>query len=213
MFFYNLRGGFLMPEAGEKSIIQKLAQDIWWLVLIRGIIVTILGLLLVFRTAETVTALVWLMGIYWFIDGIFTVVESIRGRKSHQNWGWGVFVGILSLLAGIVVFTRPFITAVMGAMFVIYLIAFMIMSSGIGSIFTGIRLRKKIDNEWSMILSGALYTLFGLMLLINPMVSAMVLTNTVGFFALAGGIVLIILAMRLHKVTKVVFASGDKLGE
>ena len=199
-----------MSDTGEKNIIQKLAQDIWWLVLIRGIIVTILGLLLIFRTAETVTALVWLMGIYWFIDGIFTVVESIRGRKSHQNWGWGVFVGILSLLAGIVVFTRPFITAVMGAMFVIYLIAFMIMSSGIGSIFTGIRLRKKIDNEWSMILSGALYTLFGLMLLINPMVSAMVLTNTVGLFALAGGIVLIILAMRLHKVTKVVFASGDK---
>jgi len=199
-----------MSDTGEKNIIQKIAQDIWWLVLLRGIIVTILGLLLIFRTAETVTALVWLMGIYWFIDGIFTVVESIRGRKSHQNWGWGVFVGILSLLAGLVVFTRPFITAVMGAMFVIYLIAFMIMLSGIGSIFTGIRLRKKIDNEWSMILSGALYTLFGVMLLINPMVSAMVLTYTVGFFALAGGIVLIILAMRLHKVTKVVFASGDK---
>ena len=61
-----------------------------------------------------------------------------------------------------------------------------------------------------MILSGALSTLFGVMLLINPMVSAMVLTYTVGFFALAGGIVLIILAMRLHKVTKVVFTSGDK---
>ena len=166
----------------------------------RGIAVALLGLMLLTRTAATVTALVWLMGIYWLVDGVFVIIESIRGRKSNGDWGFGVFVGFISVLAGIIVFSRPLVTAAMGATFFVYLVAFMVVFSGIGSIATGFRLRKEIDNEWSMILGGGLSVIFGLVLMMNPLMSAAILAWTVGGFALVGGIFLIVQAFKIRKV-------------
>jgi uncharacterized membrane protein HdeD (DUF308 family) len=191
-----------MADVEQKGVLKELFSSIWWLVLLRGFVILLMGLLLIFRPVPTIIILVYLLGFYWFFDGIFTLIESIRGRKSNQEWGWGVFVGIISVLAGIVVFTRPYISAVIGATFVIYLIAILALISGIWSILTGIRLRKVVSNEWSMILGGVLTALFGILLMINPLVSAMTLVWLTGLFALIGGIALIALSFRIRSLAK-----------
>ena len=78
----------------------------------------------------------------------------------------------------------------------------MVLASGIWSIITGIRLRKEISNEWSMILGGMLSAIFGILLMINPLVSAMTLVWLMGMFALAGGIILIVVSFRIRKLSK-----------
>jgi uncharacterized membrane protein HdeD (DUF308 family) len=191
-----------MADVDQKGVVKELFSSIWWLVLLRGFVILLMGLLLIFRPVPTIIILVYLLGFYWFFDGIFTLVESIRGRKSNQEWGWGVFVGIISALAGIVVFTQPYISAVIGATFVIYLIAILALISGIWSIMTGIRLRKVVSNEWSMILGGVLTALFGILLMINPLVSAMTLVWLIGLFALIGGVALIVLSFRIRALAK-----------
>ncbi|MCK4754535.1 MAG: HdeD family acid-resistance protein [Calditrichia bacterium] len=191
-----------MASAEQKSGIKELFATIWWLVLLRGIVMLLMGILLVSRPLPTLIALVYLLGFYWFFDGIFILIASIRGRKSHKDWGWGIFVGIISALAGVVVFTQPYISAVIGVTFVIYVVAFMVLASGIWSIITGIRLRKEISNEWSMILGGLLSAIFGILLMINPLVSAMTLVWLMGVFALAGGIILIVVSFRIRKLSK-----------
>ncbi|MCK4560985.1 MAG: HdeD family acid-resistance protein [Calditrichia bacterium] len=191
-----------MADTEQKSGFKELFATIWWLVLLRGIVILLLGILLVSRPLPTLIVLVYLLGFYWFFDGIFTLIASIRGRKSHKDWGWGIFVGIISALAGVVVFTQPYISAVIGATFVIYVVAVMVLISGIWSIITGIRLRKEISNEWSMILGGLLSAIFGILLMINPLVSAMTLVWLIGVFALAGGIILIVISFRIRKLAK-----------
>ncbi len=192
-----------MASAEQKSGIKELFATIWWLVLLRGIVMLLMGILLVSRPLPTLIVLVYLLGFYWFFDGIFTLIASIRGRKSHKDWGWGgIFVGIISVLAGVVVFTQPYISAVIGVTFVIYVVAFMVLASGIWSIITGIRLRKEISNEWSMILGGMLSAIFGILLMINPLVSAMTLVWLMGMFALSGGIILIVISFRIRKLAK-----------
>ena len=191
-----------MASAEQKSGFKELFATIWWLVLLRGIVILLMGILLVSRPLPTLIVLVYLLGFYWFFDGIFILIASIRGRKSHKDWGWGIFVGIISALAGVVVFTQPYISAVIGATFVIYVVAFMVLASGIWSIITGIRLRKEISNEWSMILGGLLSAIFGILLMINPLVSAMTLVWLMGVFALAGGIILIVVSFRIRKLSK-----------
>jgi uncharacterized membrane protein HdeD (DUF308 family) len=191
-----------MADVEQKGVLKDLFSTIWWLVLLRGIVILLVGILLVSRPLPTIIVLFYLLGFYWFFDGIFTLIESIRGRKSHKEWGWGVFVGIISALAGVVVFTQPYISAIIGVTLVIYLVAVMVLISGIWSIITGLRLRKQISNEWSMILGGALSALFGILLMINPIVSAMTLVWLIGLIALAGGIVLIVIAFRIRGLAK-----------
>ena len=189
-----------MSESSENQSVKNVISNIWWLVLLRGLLVLGLGILLISKPMATLVILVHVMGIFWFIDGLATLFESIRGRKTHTNWGWGVFVGIISALAGLIVFVQPVISAVIGMTFLIYLVAIMILASGIWSVITGIRLRKAIKNEWSMILGGILYVIFGLLLLGNPVMSAMMIVWLFGLSALVGGIFLIIASFRIRKL-------------
>lgn len=191
-----------MADAEQKGMLKEVFSTIWWLVLLRGLVILLMGLLLIFRPVPTIIVLFYLLGFYWFFDGILTLIESIRGRKSHKDWGWGVFVGIISALAGVFVFTQPYISAVIGATMVIYLVAIMALISGIWSIITGFRLRKAGTNEWSMILGGVLSALFGILLMANPLVSAMTLVWIMGLFALIGGIILIVIAFKIRAVAR-----------
>ena len=191
-----------MAEIEQKNGPKELFSTIWWLVLLRGILIFVMGILLVSRPLPTIVVLVYLLGFYWFFDGVFTLIGSIRGRKGHKDWGRGVFVGIISALAGIIVFTQPYISAVIGATFMIYVVAIMVLISGMWSIFAGIRLRKQISNEWSMILGGALSVIFAILLMSNPLMSAMTLVWLMGVIALIGGIVLIVISLRIRKLSK-----------
>ena len=191
-----------MPDLEQKGVLKELFSSIWWLVLLRGFVILLMGLLLIFRPVPTIIVLIYLLGFYWFFDGIFTLIESVRGRKSNQEWRWGLFVGIVSVLAGVIVFTQPYISAVIGATFVIYLVAILALISGIWGIMTGVRLRKVISNEWSMILGGVLAALFGILLMVNPLVSAMTLVWIMGIFALIGGIALIALSFRIRSLAR-----------
>ena len=191
-----------MTDVEQKSGLKELFSTIWWLVLLRGIVVLLMGILLVGRPLPTIVVLVYLLGFYWFFDGIFTLIGSIRGRKSHKDWSWGVFVGIISALAGVIVFTQPYISAVIGVTFMIYVVAIMVFFSGMWSIITGIRVRKQISNEWSMIMGGVLSVLFAILLMSNPLMSAMTLVWLMGVIALVGGIVLIVISFRIRKLSK-----------
>jgi len=191
-----------MTDVEQKSGLKELFSTIWWVVLLRGIVVLLMGILLVSRPLPTIVVLVYLLGFYWFFDGIFTLIGSIRGRKSHKDWSWGVFVGIISALAGVIVFTQPYISAVIGVTFMIYVVAIMVFVSGMWGIITGIRLRKQIPNEWSMIMGGVISALFAILLMSNPLMSAMTLVWLMGVIALVGGIVLIVISFRIRKLAK-----------
>jgi uncharacterized membrane protein HdeD (DUF308 family) len=191
-----------MVHLEQQGSVKKLFSTIWWLVLLRGLVILLMGLLLIFRPVPTITVLFYLLGFYWFFDGVFTLIKSIRARKSHKDWGRGVFVGIISMLAGVIVFINPYIGLFISAILLIYFVAFLALVSGIWSFITGVKLRKSISNEWSMILGGTLSVLFGILLMVNPIVSAITLVWLMGIFALIGGIGFIVLSFRLKAAAK-----------
>jgi uncharacterized membrane protein HdeD (DUF308 family) len=186
----------------ERSVLQKLCADYWWLALLRGVVVLALGIMMMSRPGMTVVLLIQFMGAYWLVDGIFTIINSIRGRTAVADWGWGLFVGILSVIAGIVVFSRPLAAAMLTTTFVVYFIAIAALVSGVSSIVTGLRLKKEITNEWSMILTGLLYVGFALLLLGRPLVSAASLVWLLGIFATVGGVLLIGVSFRIRSFGK-----------
>lgn len=180
------------------NLLDQVASDIWWLALLRGIVAVLLGLLLFTNTAATLEVVFIFLGIYWFMDGVVTLIASFTGRKESEGWGWGVFSGAISILAGLAVLSQPVLTAIFTAKFIVSLVGIMIIISGALSIVTGFRLRKT-SGEWMMILGGALSLILGLLLFFNPLFSAAVYVNMLAIFSIIGGIMLITLAFKIKK--------------
>ena len=62
---------------------------------------------------------------------------------------------------------------------------------GVFQIIGAIRLRKEIDNEWTLILGGALSVLFGLVLLVAPGAGAVGLIWVIAAYAIVFGVLLV----------------------
>ena len=70
---------------------------------------------------------------------------------------------------------------------------------GIFEIIGAIQLRKEIDNEWMLILGGALSVVFGLIVLIAPGAGALGLIWAIAAYSIVFGIMFVALALRLRK--------------
>src|SRR5262249_56679468 len=76
----------------------------WWLALLQGVALLIIGVLLFTETAFTLFVLVMFLGVYWLIGGIFDLVGVVLDRR---QWGWSLFTGIIGVLAGLAVVRPP----------------------------------------------------------------------------------------------------------
>jgi uncharacterized membrane protein HdeD (DUF308 family) len=165
-------------------------QSPWWLLLMGGILNLIVGILLLVNPAKTTIAFVWVLGLYWFVQGIFTLVAMFI---DHSAWGWKLFMGVLGILAGIVVLRHPIASALV-------IPAILILLLGIQGLVTGIvgLVMAFKGGGWGAAILGALSIIFGLVLILNYASPSMILTFIwiVAIFAIVGGIAEIVQAFR-----------------
>lgn len=85
----------------------------WWMTLIMGIASVIFGGLLLFGSlgmrVNAYLLLVSLLGIWWIVDGIVNIVHIFHDRT---RWGWNLFIGIISIIAGMWILIYPVYAAV-----------------------------------------------------------------------------------------------------
>jgi uncharacterized membrane protein HdeD (DUF308 family) len=108
---------------------------------------------------------------------------------------WLAVVGVASLIAGVLAFVLPGITAAVLLLF----IASWAIVTGIMQIWGAIQLRKEIAGEWLLILSGLLSIAFGIILIAQPGAGALAVVWMIGLFAILIGCDYIALSLRLRK--------------
>lgn len=173
--------------------LHALAKN-WWLLLLRGIAAILFGVLAFAWPGITLLSLVILYGFYALLDGLFAILAAIKGGNIESRW-WLILIGILGVAAGLVTFFWTGITALVLIMF----IGAWALIHGIFEIVGAIKIRKEIDNEWWLILSGALSVIFGLAVLIMPGAGALALIWLIGAYAIIFGGMLVGFAFRLKK--------------
>ncbi len=176
------------------GIVDTLLTRHWWAVGLRGLLAIIFGILVLVAPGITLIVLIAFFGAYVLIDGIVAIYLAIRGRENNRNWGWLLVEGIAGVLIGIITFRWPGVTTFVLLAF----IAAWAIITGVMEIFEAIELRRTINNEWLLILSGAASVIFGLLLLLFPSAGALALVWLIGIFALIFGILLLVLAWRLR---------------
>ena len=148
-------------EIEESKIDHSTITKNWWTFIVRGIFALIFAILAFALPVSAILALTIVFGAYALIDGIFGIISGVRKIKKGERWGWLLFSGILSIIAGLVVIISPLIASIVIASFLWASISLWSIFVGVTEIITAIRLRKKIKREIWMILSGLFSTVFG----------------------------------------------------
>jgi uncharacterized membrane protein HdeD (DUF308 family) len=169
----------------------------WWLVLLRGIAAIAFGVLAFAWPGATLITLVVFFGAYALIDGALAIFAAVAGRGGSVPLWWLVVSGILGIAAGAVTFLWPGMTALI----LIVFIGAWSLARGVFEIIDAIRLRKQIENEWTLALMGLLSVVFGLAVLIAPGAGALALIWVIGAYAVVLGILLVALAIKLRRAS------------
>jgi uncharacterized membrane protein HdeD (DUF308 family) len=171
-----------------------LAQN-WWAVAIRGVLGILFGIVALALPGATMLSLVIFFSAYMLVDGVFAIVSAVRAARRHERWGLLTLEGLLNIATGIFAFLWPGLTVVA---FVLLVAAWGIVS---GVLMLGAAFRLNVDHgRWWLAFGGIVSILYGVLLVVAPLIGAIVLTWWLGAYALVFGVLLLILAFRLRSM-------------
>ncbi len=165
----------------------------WWLLALRGVLAIVFGVAALIWPGLTLLVLVTLFGAYAIVDGVVAILSVVRHRE-RGRW-WAVLLeGVFGILAGLVAFLLPGITAVA----LVFVIGVWAMLTGLMEISAALRLRRMIENEWMLGLAGILSLVFGAALVVFPGAGALALVTLIAAYAIVFGIAMLFLGLRLR---------------
>ncbi len=174
------------------TILETLARR-WWVVLLRGIVAMVFGIMALFLPTATLAALVMFLGAFMLIDGMFAAAFAIWNRSHFSAWWLMLLEGLSGVLLGLIALFWPGLTAVL----LILLAAFWILLASVLRIVLAFRWRAMIENEWRWILGGVIGIVFGALLIAYPGAGLVWLAWMLGLFALFFGGAMVAFAFRL----------------
>ncbi len=143
----------------------------------------------------TLAVLVLLWGVYALADGVLALFAAFRVRDRGRPFWALLIVGVLGIFAGILTFLWPGMTALALLAF----IAAWALVMGVFQIAAAIRLRKVIENEWLLALSGVLSVIFGALMWWSPGAGALAVVWIIALYSIVFGALLIALGFRIRK--------------
>jgi uncharacterized membrane protein HdeD (DUF308 family) len=156
----------------------------WKRLAVHGVAAVLFGLGTLVWPGITLWTLVLLWGAFAFVDGI-TALSAAIADPLLLHRGWVAFSGVTGIVAGIVTFFWPSMTAL--ALLVV--IATWALLVGGSRIAFAISMRKQLSGTWSIALGGALLALLGVILLVSPGAGAIGITWAIGWLVFLFGTV------------------------
>ena len=170
----------------------------WWMTLLRGLFWILFGIVLFARPGISLLSLTLALGVILFIDGVINVVNAISGRKEHDDWWVLLLVGLAGIGIGLLTFYNPAATALA----VVLYVAIWAIATGLLEIVAAVRLRKQIEGEFWLALAGIASVAFGVLLAARPGVGALTILWLIGVYAIAFGVILLLLAFKVRSGVK-----------
>jgi uncharacterized membrane protein HdeD (DUF308 family) len=173
-------------------VLNALSRN-WWATVVRGLVAIGVGILAWVRPEVFWASLVLVFAVYAIVDGLFAIVATMKGQTRDR--ALHLLEGVFSIVVGVIVFLYPD----QAGTAVVLLIGLWAAATGIVEIVSAIRLRREIDDEWLLGLSGVLSIILGAILIARPQFGQVTTTYVLGTFGLIFGVVLVGLGLRLRQ--------------
>jgi uncharacterized membrane protein HdeD (DUF308 family) len=178
----------------RRTKMLEMLSRYWWAFVVRGIFAILFGILAYAWPGITLSTLIIFFGAYVLIDGILLAIKTI-GKWGERDDRWLLLLeGLLGIGIGVITFVAPGITAVA----LIFFIAAWSLATGVLEIAAAIRLRKEIQGEGWMILSGIASIVFAVLVMFFPGAGALGLLWLIAAYAIIFGVMLVILGIKLR---------------
>lgn len=146
-------------------------------------------------------SLIYILSYGFLLMGFLNIYYAFKGRNNkYFHWGLILFNGIIDILASICIFINPFQSMIV---LLIY-IGILIMFKGFTLIFTK---SKSFTNEIPeahslraiVVTRGILDVIFGVMIVLCPLILDFILPMLIGFYLLLSGILMVIYSFQIKK--------------
>jgi len=185
-------------DTKEDVMLADILSRYWWMTLLRGLFWILFGIVILARPGISLLTLTVALGAVMFVDGIINVANAFSGRKEHDDWWVLLLVGLAGIGVGILTFNNPQATALA----VVFYVAIWAVATGLLEIVAAIRLRKQIQGEVWLALAGIASVVFGVLLVARPGAGALTLLWLIAVYAIAFGVMLLLLAFKVRKGVK-----------
>jgi uncharacterized membrane protein HdeD (DUF308 family) len=183
-----------LPDFGRK-LTREAAQrvaDNWWRLLVNGLALIVAGVL-IFSINWSIRSLATFIGVLFIVEGVaYALTTGIDARVRQAN----VITGLLSIATGIVIIAWPGPGIVALA---IFLGAWLIVI-GTLSISGAFAARRVLSDWWLLLITGLLEIPLGVLALANPGATLAALVTVAGIWAVAVGVMRIVLAFEVKRL-------------
>lgn len=193
----------------ETHPVARLLSQFWWLMIFRGVMAILFGVCTIAWPGLTLVMLALFVGAYAFVDGVVQVIHAVGYRRELEHWVLMLIEGLFGIAFGILTFMAPELTTAVGGLIIAFYIAAWAIVTGVIRIALAVRLRKEIEGEWLLVLSGVVSILLGVIIMARPAVGVLGLLYLIAFWSISLGIILIMLALKAKKFRHVIQQSAS----
>ncbi|MBO9716369.1 MAG: DUF308 domain-containing protein [Pseudoxanthomonas sp.] len=172
----------------------------WWVFLLYGLFAVAFGLFALFRPHATVWMMIMAFGLLALADGVVSLLSVFRKQVALPNWLLLLYA-VASIGFGLLALFRAQTVATA----LVWLLAIWLIIAGIARIIFSVQMRRLIQGNWLLALSGILALLLGLLFIARPNIGVATLAVWLGIGALVYGVLQVALAFYMRRrATRVV---------
>ena len=178
---------------------QKLMKSFYKSSLLTSGILLLIGLLLLFKSTDTIIALSYIIGCVLMVLGIVAIINFFRESSINAFNDLNIVYGIVTIILGTLIITNP--TAI--ATFIPFVVGLIILISS--SIKLAYSIELKNDNYilWQpTLIMAAIGAGCGILILFNPFKTSLMVFKIIGIFILIYAILDIISIFQIKKTFK-----------
>jgi len=177
------------------KLTRQAAQDVarnWWVLLLNGALLVVAGFL-IFSIDWTISSLATFIGALFIFQGVMEALTTgIDARVRRAN----VVTGLLSIAAGVVIIVWPS----PGLLAVAIILGAWLVVMGTIALSGAFAARRIIPDWWLLVVLGLAEVALGVLALANPGATLAALITVGGIWAVAIGVMRIILSFQVKRL-------------
>lgn len=186
-----------------ETVVEKDWLSLGWKLLVtRGVLAIVFGLIAMIWPQATVIAFVLLWGIWALVDGIGSLVQAFRRDATGRVWL--VVMGVIALVAAFFAIFRPLVTITA----LTWILGIWLIVRGLFELFGAFSSTIQLP-RWLLIVGGLLSIGIGVLFVANPGTGVLVIAVWLGLLALLWGVAFVGLGLVVRSHLKTLTGTGS----